>query len=142
MNAHARAAASTETLAGDARPPFCVGMATPSALLPPLPPKLEVQFNGVTLCRRPCRSDVIFNLPPYPALAAAQAAWDEADRTPERDEMRKARTKAQRNLCRPPVCKDSARRNRQRRENSSQREKSKGATFPPCARRATGAGAH
>ena len=93
--------------------------------LPPLPPKLQsVMFNGIEMRSKPCRGEHGFDAD---QLRDALKAWEAADKTPERQAMRKARQREQIARKRPSTAVDSARRVSQRAESAQQRQRDAGA---------------
>ena len=85
--------------------------------VPELPP-LRMVFDNREYHARPRRSHGFDSA----ALEAARSAWDAADNTAERMEIRRLRKQADRARARPDKHEDSARRVRQRRDDLEQQE--------------------
>ena len=87
---------------------------------------LVVLFRGQSLRRKPHASAKLKG----DELAAAQAAWDAADDTPRRRQIRKMRKQTDKQRARPPTAEDSARRVEQRRNDAGQQQAHRGARPP------------
>ena len=92
--------------------------------LPPKPPPLCLHWNGRQLVRYPTETETLDG----ELLLAAQAAWTAADKSEEREAMRRLRHNAQKKRMRLNSTTDSTRRVRQRRGSESQQEQDRGAS--------------
>ena len=137
IDARARAATSRRDIAALSARVRSLGRSAMQSPVPELPP-LRMVFDNREYHARPRRSHGFDSA----ALEAARSAWDAADNTAERMEIRRQRKQADRARARPAKHEDSARRVRQRRDDSEQQEHDRSELRHCCANQTTWTCAH